>query len=322
MSQRTPAPRNLSARRADLSADAVLVAVTALWGLSFVIVKSVVADAPPAAFLLFRFLLAVALLIPAAVGRGISAVALRDGVVAGLLLAAGMTLQVLGQVETTASKAAFLTGLSVVLTPFAAYVRARRVPSRENAAGIGLASVGFFLLAWPAEGGPMNRGDLLMLGCGVVFAFYIVELGERGPAHDALPLTAVQIGTVAAVAAVVTLLLHVVPPAQLAIARFETRPLVWNRSFVASVLFLGSVGTVGTFFGQTWAQRRMSATHAAILFALEPVFAAILAALFLGERLGRRALAGAVLVLAGIVVSEVRFGRVVRGDRRRMTDDR
>jgi drug/metabolite transporter (DMT)-like permease len=309
MPERSPASPEVSPRRSGLSADAVLVGVTALWGLSFVIVKNVVAEAPPVTFLLLRFLVAFALLAAAAARRRFDRRVLRDGAAAGLLLASGMVLQVIGQVETTASKAAFLTGLSVVLTPFAAYVRARRLPSVENAAGIGLASVGFFLLSLPAAGGPVNRGDLLMLGCGVLFAFYIVELGERGPSHDALTLTVVQMGTVVLFAAAAALLLRVVGPAHLGIAGAETRPVTWDRTFVASVLFLGSVGTVATFFGQTWAQRRMSATHAAILFALEPVFAALLAAWLLGERLGRRAVAGGVIVLAGIVVSELRLGR-------------
>jgi len=83
--------------------------------------------------------------------------------------------------------------------------------------------------------------------------------------------------------------------------------LFWGGVFLRSVLYLGSIGAVGTFLGQTWAQRQMSATHAAILFTLEPVFAALLAAWMLGERLGPRGAAGAVLVFAGIVVSEVRL---------------
>jgi len=84
---------------------------------------------------------------------------------------------------------------------------------------------------------------------------------------------------------------------------------MWEGTFLWSVLYLGSVGTVGTFFGQTWAQARMTATHAAILFALEPVFAALFAAWVLRERLGSRGVLGGVLVLAGIVVSELRLRR-------------
>ena len=299
----------------DLRADAVLVGVTALWGFSFVVIKNVVATAPPLTFLLSRFVIASVLAAAIAAFRRRTPRVLQDGAVVGLLLAGEMALQVFGQVETTASKAAFLTGLSVVLTPFAAYLRARRVPSTENAAGIVLASIGFVLLTFPAGGGAVNRGDVLMLGSAVLFAFYIVELGERSGAHDPVVLTAVQMGTVAIVAGALAIVARVAAPALSGALTSELRPVAWDRSFLASVLYLGSIGTVGTFLGQTWAQARMSATHAAILFALEPVFAALLAAWLLGERLGGRAVAGAALVLAGIVVSELRFRKTGNGKR-------
>ena len=261
-------------------------------------------------FLFWRFLLAAILVAPFAAGRPRTPGLLKDGAVAGLLLAAGMTLQVLGQTETTASKAAFLTGLSVVLTPFAAYVRTRRLPSFENGIGFTLASFGFLLLTFPrGGGGPFNRGDLLVTACGVVFAFYIVELGERSAAHDALPLTGVQMAAVALSAGILRLLLKVPILSGLPAAAAEARPIAWQGTFLWSVLYLGSIGAVGTFLAQTWAQRHMSATHAAIIFSLEPVVAAILAAWLLGERLGMRGAAGGALVFAGIVVSETRLRR-------------
>jgi drug/metabolite transporter (DMT)-like permease len=290
-----------------LRADAVLIAVTCVWGLSFVLVRNVLREAPPMAFLFWRFLLATGcafLLLPRL--RRDSGV-VRDGVAVGLLLGSGMALQVLGQVETTASKAAFLTGLSVVLTPFAAYLRSRRVPSLENGIGIALASVGFLLLTFPRESWSIGRGDAFVLCAAVVFAFYVVELSERAPRHAALALTAVQMTVVAGLAGILSLLLRTPPAQLLAAAAVERRPLVLSTTFVASVLYLGSIGTVGTFFGQAWAQRRMSATHAAILFSLEPVFASILAAWLLGERLGTRGLWGAGFILAGVVVSEMRL---------------
>jgi len=296
-------------RRGRLKADAVLVAVTAVWGSSFVVVKNVLEVSPPFGFLFWRFLLATVLTGLLVFGRRAGAGLLRDGLTTGLILAAGMSLQVLGQTETTASKAAFLTGLSVVLTPFAAYARTRRLPSLENGIGIALASAGFFLLTFPRTGEPFERGDLLMTGCGVVFAFYIVELAERSPRHDPVVFTAVQLATVALVALGLMLALRLPLAAGFHAAAVEARPVAWGGTFIRSVLYLGSIGAVGTFLGQTWAQRQMSATHAAIIFTLEPVFAALLAAWLLSERLGARGFAGGALVLAGIVVSEMRLRR-------------
>jgi len=238
----------------------------------------------------------------------------RDGLILGLLLAGGIALQVLGIPDTTASNAAFLTGLSVVLTPFVAYLRTKKLPSLENTVGITLAGAGFALLTFPASGSAFNRGDTLLFLCGIVFAFYIVELAERAGRHDAFWLTALQLVTVVVFAAVLSLVLRAPLFSGSPLAVRELRPVLWQGPFLWGVLYLGSIGTVGTFFGQTWAQRHMSATHAAIIFALEPVAAALLAAWFLDERLSNRGAAGAVLVVAGIVVAELRLRRGVRPD--------
>jgi drug/metabolite transporter (DMT)-like permease len=286
-----------------LRADAALLVVTMIWGSSFIVVKNVIRDSPPLAFLFFRFLLATAVCGALALRRPRSPGLLRDGGIIGLLLAGGMAFQVLGQLETTASKAAFLTGLSVVMTPFAAFARTRRLPSLENAVGITLAGLGFLLLTFPGGAGPINRGDVLVFLCAIVFAFYIVEISLRTRSHDALSLTTVQLAVVAVCAGVLSAVFRA------AGAAFELRPLVWEGTFVRSVLYLGTIGTVGTFVTQTWAQGHMSATHAAIIFALEPLWAALLAAWLLRERMGVSGWWGGGLVLAGIVISELRFRR-------------
>jgi drug/metabolite transporter (DMT)-like permease len=288
-----------------LRADLVLGAVTLLWGSSFVVVRHALDDAPPLALLFWRFFVAAGLAGALAARRPKSRAALRDGLVLGSLLALGMSLQVVGQAETTASKAGFLTGLAVVLTPFVAFFRTRRLPSAENGLGIALACAGFFLLTFPATGGPVNRGDLFVAAGGVVFAFYGVELAERAGAHDALWLTVIQLAVTAAVAGALSLALRMPAIASLPAAALEARPIPWRGSFPVTVAYLGSVCTVVAFLGWTWAQGRMSAVHGAIILALEPVFAALFAAWLLKERLGPRGLLGGVLVLAGIVVSEV-----------------
>ena len=160
-------------------------------------------------------------------------------------------------------------------------------------------------MTFPAAGGPINRGDLFVAAGGVVFAFYGGELAERAGAHDALWLTAIQLAVTAAVAGALSLLLRLPALGSLPAAALEARPIPWSGSFPVTVAYLGSVCTVLAFLGWTWAQGRMSAVHGAILLALEPVFAALFAAWFLQERLGKRGLSGGVLVLAGIVVSEV-----------------
>ena len=283
-------------------ADAVLVVVTVVWGADFVLVKNLLGGVPPLPFLFWRFALATAVCALALPGRRRTPGLYRDGLILGVLLALGMGLQILGQTRTTASNASFLTGMASVLTPVAAYLLTRKLPTLENGVGITLAGAGFVLMTFPVAGVAINRGDLLVFGCGVVFAFYIVVLAERSGLHDSAWLTVIQLATVVPVAGVAALSLGGAAAMRAGIA-----PILSSPGLLAQALFLAVVGTAGTFFFQTWAQQHMSATHAAIIFTLEPVFTAILAAWILSERLGPRGWTGGVLVLAGIVVSELRL---------------
>ena len=290
-----------------LRADALLVAVTLVWGSSFVIIRNALQEAPPFPILFWRFLLATLLLLPLAVRRPKTPGLLRDGLAVGLILAACLSLQFVGQVETTASNAGFLAGLSVVLTPFVAYLRTGRLPSVENGVGIAFATGGFFLLTLPAGGMALQRGDLLVAASAILFSFYIVEVAHRGARHDAFRLTLVQLAVVAAAAGILAIAFRVPFVAELLQPPGEARPLFWTGGLLLSVVYLASIGGVGVFVAQTWAQRHMSATHAAILFALEPLFAALLAAWFLAERLGPRGVLGGALVILGILLSELRL---------------
>jgi drug/metabolite transporter (DMT)-like permease len=297
--------------RTKLRADAVLLTVTVVWGSSFVVVRHALDTAPPLALLFWRFAFALVLAAVPLVARRQPPPRdfLRDGLVLGALLSLGMCLQVIGQAETSASKAAFLTGLAVVLTPFVAVFRTRHLPTIENGIGITLASIGFFLLTFPAGGAPWQRGDLWVGACGVVFAFYGVELAQRAGRHDTLWLTAVMLALVTVTAGVLSLALRAPALSHLPAAVLEARPIPWKGSFPGSVAYLGSLCTIAAFLGWTWSQGRMSAIHGAIILALEPVVATLLATWLLKEELGGRGIAGAVLVLVGIVVSELRLSR-------------
>ncbi|HEY7113443.1 MAG TPA: DMT family transporter [Thermoanaerobaculia bacterium] len=300
--------------RGKLRADAVLLAVTVVWGSSFVVVRHALDTAPPFLLIFCRFALGAALLAPLLRKRMRSAGFWRDGWILGSLLALEMALQVSGQAGTTATNAGFLTGLAVVLTPFIAVFRTGRLPTLENGVGITLASVGFLLLTYPGRGASFQRGDLLLAASAVVFAAYMVELAERSSRHDALRLTAAQLSIVALGTGGLSLLARSPLFAGTVAGALESRPVDWHGAFPGSVLYLGFFCTFLAFLGATWAQGRMSAIHAAIILALEPVVASLLAAWFLGERPGRRRVAGAALVLAGIVVSELRLrSRRARG---------
>ena len=293
-----------------LAADLVLVFVTAIWGSTFVVNQLVATEAaPPLLFLLLRFSIAAAVLGFFTRGRPRTPGLLGDSLVVGGLTAIGIAFQLAGQVYTTASKAAFITGLSVPLTAPLAFLVTKKRPSPENLAGLALATGGFAILAWPRELSGLNAGDLLVLVTAISYAYVVVRLSESSGRHDVRWFAAGQ----TACAAAVTLLLRLAVqpfldrPEALFVA--EARPPALDARLLWFLLWMSLAATVVTFLLMTWAQARMSATHAAVIYALEPVFAALLAALFLGERLSGHELWGGALVLLGILVSEIPFSR-------------
>jgi drug/metabolite transporter (DMT)-like permease len=301
-----PAPR--------VKPEALLVGVTVLWGSTFIITKDIVREGPPLTYLVFRFGIA-ALLLTAVYWRHAGwrdRRLLVDGTILGVLNSLGLILQVFGQVYTTASKSAFITSLNTPLVPIVALLLYRTRPSVPQLIAVLLATLGLMLLTYPAGGARWNAGDLLTVGCALFYAFTIVQIARRSPRHDARPLTAVQL-VAAALTFVVALIIvqvhiKIVPAHQLPdYARLEARPLLFTPRLVAELLYMALFCTVLTFGVQTWAMARLSATHAAIIFALEPVFATIIAVGIEGssEWPGARGATGAALVMLAVAASEL-----------------
>ena len=293
-------------RREALVADASLVVVTAIWGSTFVVNELVLKETPPLYFLTLRYGVAAAILLLLARGRPRTPGLLRDSALIGVLLAVGIGCQLVGQLFTTASKAAFITGLSVPLTPVAAWLLHRQVPSGSNLAGLVLAAGGFGLMSWPTGAKGLDPGDLLVFLTALVYAVIITELGFASPRHDVRAYSAGQI--VFAFLGVLLGRLLMTPFLDRPEAFFaaEARPLVLTPTLLLAILWMGILASVVTSLVQTWAQARMPVVHAAVIYALEPVFTALFAAAALGERLSAREAWGGGLVLLGIVVSELR----------------
>jgi drug/metabolite transporter (DMT)-like permease len=279
-----------------MPALAALVLVTAVWGVTFVQVKDAVALYPLFAFLALRFAIASATLaVPGAGrlrrlgGRGSAAAAL-----AGALLAAGYVLQTLGLERTSVSSAGFVTGMYVVLTPIFALAIFRIRSGLAAWLGVVLSTVGLGMLAG-VDGGSAT-GELLVLGGAAVYSLQIVLMESYAPRYDALGFTLVEM-----LAAFGLLLLAALP--QLEVPRGWT---VWGALLVTGV-FASALG----FLVQTWAQRRTSATRTALVFALEPVWAAVFGFALAGDRLGALGWSGCAVIMAGIVLAEPAAARVL-----------
>jgi drug/metabolite transporter (DMT)-like permease len=275
-------------RRADL----MLLLATALWGTSFVAVKSALADATPFAFLTVRFAIAALLLAPGTRFRPRPAgPELRGGALLGILVAVGFVAQTAGLVITTPSRSAFIVAVSSVLAPVIALALLGERPRWLTAAALALATLGIYFLTGPDAGG-LNRGDALTLICAACFGGQIVAVTELSRRYDARRLVFIQIAATAVVAALAT-------------AFLEQPHIRWTPGFIGALGYTVLFASTICFLLQMRAQREMSSARAALIFCLEPLFAAVTSWLVLGERLSALQWSGGALILVGMLLAEL-----------------
>jgi drug/metabolite transporter (DMT)-like permease len=293
-----------------LRAYLLMIFTVAVWGTTFVLVKDALADATPLAFNLVRMTLAFLVLSLAyrSHWREVSRGQLIAGAVVGFFLAMGYQFQTAGLVKTTPSKSAFITGLVVVLVPLFSILPKLRPPGakppRWNAfLGALLAFIGILLLTVPATGASLlpdftsvNIGDLLTFGCAVGFAFHCLALGHASPRIRFQPLALLQVGFCA-------LFMGLSMPLASLWGEHPHMHLTLRLGIALAVAAV--LATAAAFSIQSWAQSILPATHTALIMTLEPVFAWITSFLVMGERLGLRPASGAILILAGIALTEL-----------------
>jgi drug/metabolite transporter (DMT)-like permease len=286
-----------------LQADLMLAACAIGWGATFVIVKTALADASVFVFLALRFVLAAVLLavLLARRWREVDAGALRAGALLGFLMFAGFAFQTAGLTLTTPSKSAFITGILVVLVPLFLAAFGRKKISRWIWAGVVTAVGGLHLLTVPQSGfSNLNVGDVLTLFCAALYATHIITIGHYVPRYSSSLLVFLQVAATAA--------LSVAAVPLWAAAGWEAPRVSWTPGLIGAVVGTAIVATVGTLLGQVWAQKYAAPSHVALLLTLEPVSAAVISYFVEGERLGPRALVGAALILAGILLAELKGG--------------
>jgi drug/metabolite transporter (DMT)-like permease len=287
----------------SLRAHVLLFAVVFVWGATFVLVKDALRDVSPLLFNLLRMILAfgcLALFYRRHFGR-MNRRSLASGAVVGFCLAMGYQFQTAGLRLTTPSKSAFITGLVVVLVPLLAAIpwirpRGGHAPRWNAWCGALAAFAGIVLLTTPAHSGfdftTINAGDLLTLGCSLGFSLHVLALAHLSPKVPFEQLAVLQIGFAAVFMAV-------------SMPIFERPSIHWTPRLAAALLIAAVLATAAAFTIQSWAQQYLPATHTALILAFEPVFAWVTSFLLLGERLSLRASLGALLILAGIVLTEL-----------------
>ncbi len=273
-------------------ADASLILVTAIWGSTFLIVQNSLHQVSPLAFLACRFSIASAVLL--LINRKhFTREAVMPGIITGFFLFAGYAFQTIGLQFTTASKSAFLTSLSVPMVPFAAALVYKKAPGLRETLGIALASAGMLLLTVPGGIGQISKGDVLSFCCAVSFAAQVVAVSFYSGRGSFGTFVSMQMVTVTALS--------------FATCRWA-EPFTFRPDGRAWFAFAvtGLLATALAFSVQAWAQQYTSVNRAAVIYALEPVFAWLTSFILLGEVLSVRATAGAGLILFGILIVEMK----------------
>lgn len=282
--------------------ELALVAVTCVWGLTFLLVEAAMAFSGPLYFVAMRFAMA-ALALAAFTGSGLHGITRREiaaGGFIGAAIATGYSLQTAGVVETGASRSAFITALYVPLVPLLQWLVLRRRPALAAQAGAALAFAGLLLIGAGGNagadggangGGGFGRGEMLTLLSAFAFAGEIILIGAAAGRVDSRRVTVIQVAAGAVLSCIAAILTG------------EPLPRM-SGELAALVLCLGALSAL---IQQTmnWAQQSVSPTRATIIYSAEPVWAAIFARIA-GQALPLLAAAGGALIVAGVLVSELK----------------
>ncbi|WP_313739029.1 DMT family transporter [Pseudomonas sp.] len=279
-----------------------LLAVTAIWGWSFVAKHELLASMAASTLNAWMFTLAALALLPFSI-RSFRDLQRRDwasAVFAGVVLFAAFSLQTSGTALTTPSNAGFITGLCTVFTPLFVFLIGRGRPSLKQAVGTAIAMVGLGLLS--LDGFAVHQGDLLILGCAACFAIHIVIVSTFTTPGVAMASAAIQLGVVGVASLIWSLGTH----------QFSMPSTLPST---LTILTLALLATALAYAIQNRAQAVLAPEKVALILICEPIFSGVFGYLLAGDRLPPERLAGAGLILVGLAVTELRMTRLVRLDR-------
>jgi drug/metabolite transporter (DMT)-like permease len=280
-------------------AHLILLLCSFFWGVTFVVVKNALADISVFGYMAARFILGG---LPLAWYyredlRKLTRKETWAGIQVGLYMFGGYALQTAGIARTTPSKAAFITGLSVVLVPIFLAAFWRKKIGAWAWVGAAGSFAGLYFLTVPAEGFTnLNRGDMLVMGCAVLYAIQIIYIARYAGKYSLGALSCLQVILGGVLSAIAVPILNVT-----GVEHFFVR---YTFQMEFGVIVTAIFTTALAYPMLVWGQTHTTATNTALILTFEPVFAALTSFVVLHERLGGRSLAGAVLILGGICVAE------------------
>lgn len=276
-------------------ATLLLLLGTFFWGMTFVFVKEGIAIVDLYTFLAWRFAIASLLLIIIFKKQFnvFNKKLICYGILLGIVLAISYFTQTIGLKYTTASKAAFITGLSVIFVPLFLAIIERRIPQINHIIAAIIATLGVGLLTASASL-YFNTGDIWVFFCAVSFALYIILVGRYTKMFESIKFTTVQLLTVSITSGIIS-----IGSGKMEIPKGY---IVWQAILICAVF-----ATAYMYVIQNQFQKYISEVKAVIIFSFEPLFAAITAYFYLNEEITLRIISGGLLIFTGMIVSELKY---------------
>jgi drug/metabolite transporter (DMT)-like permease len=293
--------------RKSTFADLSLLFVAFIWGTTFVLVQNAISTMEPFAFNGFRFFIAFVILFTSLLlfqkhqFQLLSKKLILSGFLLGFWLFLGYATQTLGLLYTTSSKAGFITGLSVVLVPLFSFLLLKQKPSFPAVIGVSIATVGLFLLTM-TDIAALNIGDFFVLICAFGFAMHIIFTGKFSEQFPTLLLTTIQIFTVSVLSIVSSFIFE-------DLNGMIKISIISSQSVIVALFVTSVFATALAFFAQTSFQKYTTPTRVALIFAMEPVFAAVAGYYWASERLSISAIMGCLFIFLGMVFAELPIER-------------
>ncbi len=288
--------------------EITLLTATLIWGATFTIIKTALHDASPLVFISLRFTFAALILLPFMFKalRSISKPVLFGGILLGILYFLGFSTQTIGLNYTSATKSGFITGTFVIFTPLLQIIILKKLPSKGSVVGIILAVTGLILLSstgtsilsvFSEIGEGFNIGDFFTLLCAFFFSLYVVYLDIISKKFDYRPLVFLQIA--------VTGVCGIIAAFSLSFFGLEKPHLEFTPNLIFAVGYTSILATIVTTIIMTRYQKLILPARAGIIYALEPIFSAIVAFFVLREKISNFGLIGGALIFSGLLVSEL-----------------
>ena len=276
----------------------LLLGVTAVWGTTFPLLKSLLTSLSGIEISALRFVIAALCMAPFLMR--VPRHTWLDGLLLGALALVSYVAQAWGLEFISSNRSAFLTSLNVLMVPLIGAALGAQLSVRVLGCAA-LACAGIGLMSW--EGGANLRGDLATMVCALAYACYVIVLSGRAARHNLRQLAATQIAVMALLACAWLL----------GAAFLDAKPsnlLARAAPHWLALIYLGVIATAAMLFLQALGQRAVSADKAAVIFAMEPVFAALAGWLWIGELMSSRAALGGALVLVAVILSELQPGHL------------